>query len=265
MAYYDTANAINTYLKAAAGVGAKDPGAAATEANIADAPNIDKISEIVNRINQQRQQEANLSRTGGSATLDQQMLENIDRMAQGLPSAATVSEAQAAAAQQWGGRGFATDTPAWGSAVRRALGLTSEQLQQQGMADYSSYLASHPSAPIWGAENALSTPAIYAQRQESEADRALKSAQFLEQAREFDASLAQKRGSDLASLYAKIAPDIVPSYFNTSMVSPTMQQVRAAQDEARAQAGANIGTVLQAFNQASSPYLSNYQYGVYRG
>lgn len=259
MATYNTSQAIDAYLKAATGATAKDPGAGASEANIANAPNIDKISEIVNRINQQRQQEANLARTGGSAALDQQILSNIDRMAQGLPTEATVSEAQAAAAQQWGGRGFATDTPAWGSAVRRALGLQSEQLQEQAASDYERYLAAHPSAPVWGAEQALTTPSLYASQQESAADRALKAAQFVEQAREFDANLNLKRQGDLASLYAKMSGDIVPSYFGTSMVAPNVRQVQAAQEQARNRTGADLATLLRA-SYGQSPYLTNYQY-----
>lgn len=243
MAAYDISSSIQDYLKAYNVPTTGDATSLATEpaeANIANAPNLEKLSEIVNRINQQAQSAANLARTGGSGAVDEQILGNISRMAQGYVSPETVSEAEASAAQRWGGAGFGVDTPAWQSAVRRTLGLQREALQTQAAKDYNEYLASHPSAPIYDISKSLITPEIYSTDQARRAEEALKAAQLAEQQRQYESTLGfeqQKFGEEMAlkeaqlkqerenllsqlyaNAYAKMyqAPQITARYYPTS-------------------------------------------------
>lgn len=147
-------------------------------ANIAAAPSLEKISDIINSINQKAQQQANLSRTGGSGAYDQSILDNINRMAQGYISPETIAETQASAAQQWGGRGFGVDTPAMQAAVRRTLGLQREDLAKEAASEYATYLGAHPSAPIADVSKFMVTPESYAQAQEAADARKLQLAEL---------------------------------------------------------------------------------------
>lgn len=163
-----------------------------TGAVTANAASLENVSQILNRINQQAQQQANLARTGGNPAYDQAILGNIYRGAQGYVNPETVREAEAAAAQQWGGAGFGVDTPAWQSAVRRALGLTREQQQEQAARDYEAYLAGHPSAPIVDVSRYTMTPEQYTSDVARQQDAEYRAAALRQQAALQEQELAER-------------------------------------------------------------------------
>lgn len=195
----DINQSIQSYLKSYQGAPSTPEALAQVPAqvNLAAAPNLESLSTLVNRINQTAQQQANLSRTGYSPEYDQGILQNIYNMSQGYVSPETVSEAESAAAQQWGGAGFGVDTPAMQSAVRRTLGLTREQQQQQAAQEYAQYLGTHPSAPIYDVSKMMVTPADYQVFLKQQQDQALALAQLQER-------MSEARGTAYANLYSKL-------------------------------------------------------------
>lgn len=189
---YDINSTIQSYLNAYSGQPGGQPGnaqslaAGPAEANLGNAQNLQSLSSLVNNINQQAQQTANISRTGYNPAFDQQQLQNIYNLSAGNVSPETTREAEAAAAQQWGGGGFGVDTPAWQSAVRRTLGLQREDLQKQGAAQYGDYLQTHQAAPLYDIKEALVTPQLYQSELENRRNQALQLAKM-----QSDAATAQ--------------------------------------------------------------------------
>ena len=88
------------------------------QATIANQPALARVAEIVNQINQQQW----LGAPGRQAALGA-----IQGRIAGQLSPETVSEAASAAAQTYGGGGFGVDSPAWQSAIRRALGIAARR------------------------------------------------------------------------------------------------------------------------------------------
>lgn len=204
-----------------------------------NAPALQQISSIVNAINQQAQQQANLARTGGNAAYDQSILDNINRMAQGYISPETMGEAQLASAQRWGGAGFGVDTPAAQSAVRRALGLQREEMARQAASDYDAYIKSHPSAPIVSIDKYTVTPEALASYQAQQAEDAMRAAQLRQEASKFQ----YQAGLDSARLQQERA----------------MQEQRLAQDRALTEAGRQQDAALKllALQQAQDAARAN--------
>lgn len=159
---------------------------------ITNAPNLQKISGIVNALNQQAQQQANLGRVGGDPRYDQAILANILQQSQGYVSPETVREAEAGIAAQYGGAGFAPDTPAMQSAVRRAMGIRREDLQGKAAEQYAQFLQTHPAADVVDVSKYTMTPQEEAQRRYQQQQVALEQQRMTQQALEFAANQALK-------------------------------------------------------------------------
>ena len=149
--------------------------------NIAAAPSLDALAQIISGINQK----AYLSAPGRQAQVG-----NIQNELAGNLDPQTVQAAQLAAAERYGGAGFGADSGAWQSAIQRATGISREALKCKGATDLN---ALYSGMPVTDATQFAVTPALLQQQQQA-------AAQLAEQAREFDVSTAQGQSQFLASL-----------------------------------------------------------------
>ena len=149
--------------------------------NIAAAPSLDALAQIISGINQK----AYLSAPGRQAQVG-----NIQNELAGNLDPQTVQAAQLAAAERYGGSGFGADSGAWQSAIQRATGINREALKGKGATDLN---ALYSGMPVTDASQFAVTPALLQQQQQA-------AAQLAEQSREFDTSTAQGQSQFLATL-----------------------------------------------------------------
>lgn len=158
----------------------------AARQNIQAAPDIARLSELINQINHS----ANQQRVTGGAALEQQSSQNIaDELAGNLPQS-FIQNLQSSLAQGGAAGGFGVDSPHLNAAAWRGMGDESMKRQAQGQTDLNS--AYSRAAPLFSAENAMMTPALLQQQQDSAAQRALQAQQIGDQAQEWRAQLAQR-------------------------------------------------------------------------
>lgn len=170
----------------AAGGGAQDLVSTPAQANLAAAPDLDALSQMVNRINRQAQ----VSMVPGGEAMEQQSAQNIANLLSGQLPTSFTQNLQSSLAQQYGARGFAPDTAATNAAALRAMGLESQALQSQGEKALTESYARHP---IYDISQSLITPSAYASYQAQQAEAAARAASLAEQRREFDAEMEYKR------------------------------------------------------------------------
>lgn len=150
--------------------------------NLNAAGDITSLTNLINNLNAQNQQMLNASRLGpGGQTVQNQLLTNAGAQAAGQLPADVVNNALALGAQSGAGRGFGVDDPATNAAVKRALGLDTVALNQMGQQNYLGLLAANPSAPLWGGQNNLVTPGLYATTADAQARLQLQNQQFQEE------------------------------------------------------------------------------------
>lgn len=170
----------------AADAGAQSLVSTPAQANVAAAPTLDALSQMVNRINRQAQ----TSMIPGGEQMEQQSAQNIANLLSGQLPTSFTQNLQSSLAQQYGARGFAPDTAAMNAAALRAMGLESQALQSKGEQELSAAYARHP---IYDISQSLLTPSAYASYQAQQAEAAARAASLAEQRREFDAEMAYKR------------------------------------------------------------------------
>ena len=130
----------------------------ATQQNLSTAPDLTSLTNLVNQLNLQGQQTANLGRIPGEAGLEAQSSGNIASLLGGNIPQDVVTQLQQQAAE----RGVAMGSPgsdASNSALLRSLGLTSLDLQGLGQQQFSAATARNPVAPIFDPSKMFLTPA----------------------------------------------------------------------------------------------------------
>ena len=134
-------------------------------ANYAATPQMSQLATQINTQNQAAQQAANAGRLGpqGQAT-QAAALNNAQRETEGLLDPATEAMLQQGIAESGTASGMGVDSANLASAYRRALGLDITATEQAGETSYLNLLAANPSAPIFGEENLLVSPAQPAQQ-----------------------------------------------------------------------------------------------------
>lgn len=158
------------------------------EANIAAAPSLEKISQILNNINQQ----AYMSAPGR-----QEALSAIQGRVAGNLSPETIAENQLAAAQTYGGGGFGVDSPAWQSAIRRATGIDREKMIGEGLGELQSFYQGMPTVDI---QKYTLTPSEYAQVQDTATRNRLALAELQQKGNISQAELTQQAALERARL-----------------------------------------------------------------
>ena len=162
--------------------GGGDLTAQAAASNIASAPSIDSLTQLLSGINQR----AYLSAPGRSqelGTIENQLAGNLD------PS--TIYANQLRNAEQYGAGGFSGDSQAWQTAIQRGLGLDREALIGQGQKALENMYSGMPQV---NAQSFTTSPALLEQQQATLADQALKQQQITNQAGQFTAEQAQQLG-----------------------------------------------------------------------
>lgn len=138
----------------------------ALSANISSAPALEKIANIVSQINQQ----SYLSAPGR-----QQELANINRWQAGELDPSIYADVASKAAQMYGTGGFGVDSPAWQSAVQRAIVTNRQALQEKGASELEKFYAGMPATDV---TKYTITPSDYASAQDAARARQLQLAQI---------------------------------------------------------------------------------------
>ncbi len=158
----------------------------AARANIAAAPDLSRLSELITQINHM----ANQNRVTGGAALEQASSQNIaDELAGNLP-ASFIGNLQSNMAQRGGAGGFGVDSANTNAAALRSMGMESMARQAQGQSDLNA--AYSRAAPAFDVNQAMLTPALLQQQQDQAAQRALQAQQIGDQAAEWRAQLAER-------------------------------------------------------------------------
>ena len=133
------------------GVGTS-PRGIASGATGASAPtlSIDSLSNLVNQINLNAQQQANAGRVPGGQAVENQLTKNTAALAQGQLPQDVINQIQQQAAE----RGVSTGNDSY----LHSLGLTSLQAQQMAQQNLSAADARNPGAPIFDPTSQLLTP-----------------------------------------------------------------------------------------------------------
>lgn len=192
-------------------------GGAAEEA-VAAAPALEKIADIVSSINRK----AYMSAPGR-----QEALGNIQRWQAGELDPSVYSDIAGQAAQTYGGAGFGVDSPAWQSAVQRAIVTNRQALQEKGGAALDEFYRGMPTTDI---NRYIATPGEYASAQEAARNRSLQLAELkqkgalsmaeLQQNKALEEQrlalqreeLAQQKALAEAQAYANLYAKLIPEY-----------------------------------------------------
>ena len=165
----------------------------AAQKNIAAAPSMDTLAQLLSNINQK----AYLSAPGR-----QQSLGVIQNQLAGNLDPQTIQDAQLNAAQRYGSSGFGVDSGAWQSSVQRALGLNRQALQAQGEQGLN---ALYSGMPVTDASQFAVTPGLLETQHQNQAQNALAAQQLAQQASQFNVTTAEGARQFNASLQQRAA------------------------------------------------------------
>ena len=144
----------------------------AAQSNLAAAPDLAKLSALINALNQAAQQQANAGRLGPQGQqIQSNLLGNLERQSAGLLDPQTEAMLQQNVAQMGAAGGFGVDSAHLAAAYRRALGQTIESTEAAAQKQYSDLLADNPSAPIFDIGSQLTTPSVYGTAASAQANR----------------------------------------------------------------------------------------------
>lgn len=116
------------------------------------------LANLINSINQIGQTNANYGRIPNAPALEKQSSGNIQSELAGNVDPSTIRLMQQQAAERGVATGVGPTSPNSNASYLQALGLTSQQLQQQGQRDLSAADARNPAAPIFDPMSQLLTP-----------------------------------------------------------------------------------------------------------
>jgi hypothetical protein len=156
------------------------------KSNLAAAPDIARISSLINALNSAQQQALNKSRLGapGQAIQDQ-ILANTAAGARGELTPSELRTLQASTAESSGGRGFGVDSPSGYADFTNRYLRTQYERQQDALDNLTKLYADNPAAPLYNAGENVVAPQTYAAAQSAEANRALEAQRLQQQANQF--------------------------------------------------------------------------------
>ena len=213
--------------------GGTDLTAQAAAQNIASAPSIDTLTQLIQGINQK----AYLSAPGRT-----QELGTIEDMLSGKLSYSKWYEEQLKGAQGYGAGGFSADSPAWQTAIQRGLGLDTEALVGAGQKAMDAFYAG---MPVANAQAQMTTPALLEQQQATQGAQALTAQEIANQQAQFTAAQAQQLsefGTTSAQNQAKLYASIYGSLPGYNEYGQYTGQTGTFPYSAFANAGAGTGT-----------------------
>lgn len=233
------------------------------QVNLAAGPDLEALSQMVNRINQQ----ANMARVPGGQALEEQSSRNIaEELAGNLPRS-FIENLQSGLAQRGQAGGFGVDTAALNAAAMRSMGLETIARQAQGQRDLTA--AYERAAPLYDISRSMLTPELYNQYLANKADQAARAASLAEQRRQFDISSeqasanaalesqtrlreAQIRAATAASELAERQRE-----YNITRDTGVLQQIAQLTEQARQ---ANMEVDLRRNQLNTQVYQTNLQY-----
>lgn len=170
------------------------------EINLAAGPNLEKLEELVNRINRQGQ----VSMIPGGEAMEEQSAKNIANLLAGNLDTSWIQNLQSTLAQQYGASGFAPDTNAMSAAALRAMGLQQQALRSQGEQELA---AAYKRLPSYDISQSLLTPSAYASYLAQQQNYDIAQREIAEKMRQYNMSYDQatrQYESDLAYRYAQL-------------------------------------------------------------
>lgn len=195
----------------------------AAEQNLAAAPSLEALSQLVNQINRQ----ANTARIPGGAALEEMSSQNIaNQLAGNLPTS-YLQNLQAGLAQRGASSGMGVDSPNLNAAALRAMGLEAMNLQQQGQVNLTN--AYNRAAPLWDVSQGMVTPGLYETYQQHQAQNALQAQENAAAQARYQQELAQRQKeyeSDLAYRYTAL------NYQNSGQAAAAAAQIEVAKIQA---------------------------------
>ena len=175
-------------------------GGAASE-NLAAAPKNQELAALINTVNASAQTKLNEARLGSAGvTAQNQMLENINRSAQGYLGEDYVRQQQNKYAGEAGNSGMGVDSSNWNAALERTLGLETKKVQDDSINQYATLLANNPAAKLYGMESGNISPADYASAQNQRYATNLKQQEFAQSLALDYAKLAESNRASVAAL-----------------------------------------------------------------
>jgi hypothetical protein len=170
----------------------------AAQQNIAASGGMGELATLLQNINNTN----NTNRVYGGTQMEQQSSQNIQNELAGILPQDYLQNLQSTLAQRGASGGFGVDSANTNAAALRAMGIQSQQLQQQGQADLTS--AYNRAAPLVDASQFAMTPGLLETQQQNQAQNALEAqaqanamaqwqAQLGEQKSEYSQSLQQQK------------------------------------------------------------------------
>lgn len=168
--------------------------------NLSAAPDIAKVSDLVNKLNEAAQQSLNAGRLGPQGEqIQSNLLGNIEAGSRGEIDPATEQMLRQGLAESGQAGGFGVDSANLSSAYDRALGINIATREEQAQKDYLDMLGANPSAPLYDASKSLVTPDLYSQTASAQAARKLDEEKLAMTAAQFN----QKQAAEKAALAPK--------------------------------------------------------------
>lgn len=138
--------------------------------NLAAAPDMETLANLINQINEQNQQNLNKGRLGPQGENIQNTL--LGNVAAGAAGQLTPSELRVlglSAAERGANQGFGVDSSNISADFTNRYLRTVYDRQQDALKNYSTLLADNPSAPLYGMEKNLVSPDLYASTADAQA------------------------------------------------------------------------------------------------
>ena len=159
----------------------------AADQNLAAAPSLEALSQMVNQINRQ----ANQSRIPGGAALEEQSSQNIaNELAGNLPDS-FIQNLRTGMAQRGAAGGMGVDSPNMNAAALRGMGLESMDVQARGQANLGA--AYNRAAPLWDVSQGMVTPGLYESYTQHQAQNELQRQQNAQAQSQYQSELAQRQ------------------------------------------------------------------------
>lgn len=138
--------------------------------NLAAAPDMETLANLINQINEQNQQNLNKGRLGPQGEAIQNTI--LGNVAAGAAGQLTPSELRVlglSAAERGANQGFGVDSSNISADFTNRYLKTVYDRQQDALKNYSVLLADNPSAPLYGMEKNLVSPDLYASTADAQA------------------------------------------------------------------------------------------------
>jgi hypothetical protein len=188
----------------------------AVSENLASIPDLERLSQMVNQINQ----EANLARVPGAAGMEEQASQNTQLALTGEPPKWWRDQLATTAAERGAAGGFGVDSPNTEAFQWPLLFNKSLEMMDRGQRDLTS--AYQRAAPIWSVSEMLMTPELLQKKEEFAAEMGFKYAQLDQDQKQFVDKQAQDWAQYANSFGEEVRQFNITSRFNQEKLAREM-------------------------------------------